>query len=249
MAYQRFELEDPKNTRWRIKGVAPVKHAEHRPAPAAGTTFRASVGGEAFAPIRGALSRAIAPEPYDRKDKKPLRPNQVMASHVKHLLELGWRRSRITDLLGCTSNFVSAIQQGYNHRYIKAACPPQLEKPMISFVENRVDILPQLQLSQSGMSVAVGEEPIRRARRNDPSTSKEAAAKAERFAKSHSGRILFALQGASLTAHEIGLLTGLQVVQVDRRTVELQRAGRIQVVQENGQDATRDGFRIWEAIT
>ena len=118
---------------------------------------------------------------------------------------------------------------------------------MISFIENRVEILPQLQLSQSGMSVAVGEEPIRRARRNDPSTSKEAAAKAGKFAKSHAGRVLFAIRHAALTAHEMGALTGLTVVQIDRRLPELQRAGLAYVVQQGGVDVTRGGFRVWSA--
>jgi len=87
-----------------------------------------------------------------------------------------------------------------------------------------------------------------RARRTDPATSHAAAAKAERFASSHAGRILAALRDlGTATAHELAPATGLTVVQIDRRMVELQRAGRAYVVSMGGEPLTRDGFRVWAA--
>jgi predicted transcriptional regulator len=89
----------------------------------------------------------------------------------------------------------------------------------------------------------------RRARRSDPETSKKAAEKAERFATSHAGRILAALKThGPRTAHELSQLIGLTVVQIDRRTIELQRAGHIDVAKlDDGADRVVDGFRVWMA--
>lgn len=85
-----------------------------------------------------------------------------------------------------------------------------------------------------------------RARRHDPSTSHEAAARSVRFAESHAERILLALEyGEGLNAQEIGDSAGLTVVQVDRRAIELQRRGLINVLQVNGVDVVRNGMRVW----
>lgn len=117
----------------------------------------------------------------------------------------------------------------------------------VSFLQDFGVQSPPLSSSAPAMSVSVGNVRNLRARRNDPQTSHQAADRAERFAKSHAGRILFALQRAALTASEIGHVTGLSVVQVDRRLPELQRAGRAYVLQQGGQDVTRDGYRVWSA--
>jgi len=78
------------------------------------------------------------------------------------------------------------------------------------------------------MNIELIERP--RARRRDPATSHEAAKRAERFAQSHAGRILAVFQefGSPWTAHELSKVTGLTVVQIDRRLPELpqiERAG------------------------
>lgn len=86
----------------------------------------------------------------------------------------------------------------------------------------------------------------RRARATDPSTSLEAAIKAQRFAASHAGRILRALQGKSLSTHEIADATDMHITQVARRTAELRAIGRIEVVQVAGQDLVRGGSRVWQ---
>ena len=88
-----------------------------------------------------------------------------------------------------------------------------------------------------------------RARRSDPTTSHQAAAKAEKFASSHAGRILAALKAhGPKTAHELHT-TGLTVVQIDRRLPELCKLGLVQVVKlDDGADMVRGGFRVWEAV-
>lgn len=50
------------------------------------------------------------------------------------------------------------------------------------------------------------------------------------------------------TASEIAAITGLTVVQIDRRLPDLQRANRAQVVQFEGADLIRNGYRVWRAV-
>lgn len=90
-----------------------------------------------------------------------------------------------------------------------------------------------------------------RARSSDPKTSHNAALQAQRFADSHAGRILDALRhgfSGGMNAEEIGEMAGLTVVQVDRRTIELQRKGLIRVRQIGGRDVVCNGMRVWEAV-
>lgn len=88
-----------------------------------------------------------------------------------------------------------------------------------------------------------------RARRTDPSTSHKAAERAASFAGSHSERILVELiRVGSGTAKSISENTGLTVVQIDRRLVEMQRKGFIRVVQVCGVDLVVGGYRCWEAV-
>lgn len=86
-----------------------------------------------------------------------------------------------------------------------------------------------------------------RSRRSDPATSKAAARNAERFASTHAGRILDALKRyGPLTAHELSLLVGLTVVQIDRRLPELSADNLAHVMKHNdGADVVRGGFRVW----
>lgn len=92
-----------------------------------------------------------------------------------------------------------------------------------------------------------------RARQSDPSTSHAAAKRAERFADSHAGKILQAIKffdswlGDGMNAADLSFATGLTVVQIDRRTIELQRKGLIRVKQLGGSDVVRNGMRVWEA--
>lgn len=91
---------------------------------------------------------------------------------------------------------------------------------------------------RNDMHIELIERP--RARNRDPVTSFEAAKKAERFAKSHAGRILAVFQSNATftwTAHELAIQTGLSVVQIDRRLNEMpqiERAG-----------FALDGFTAW----
>lgn len=88
------------------------------------------------------------------------------------------------------------------------------------------------------MNIELIERP--RARRTDPSTSHDAADRADRSAKTQAGRILEVFQSCpsmTWTAHELAHATGLTVVQIDRRLPELEqieRTGRV-----------CDGFTVW----
>lgn len=74
-----------------------------------------------------------------------------------------------------------------------------------------------------------------RARRRDPVSSHQAALKARDFQLTHAGRILAALRKhGPMCAHEIAECTGLTVVQVDRRAVELRRAGQVAISTDAG---------------
>lgn len=88
-----------------------------------------------------------------------------------------------------------------------------------------------------------------RARRSDPTTSQSAAKRAEKFANGHAGRILAALRlHGAMTAHELGI-TGLTVVQCDRRLPELLKMGLAQVVTlDDGHEMVRGGCRVWMAV-
>ena len=86
------------------------------------------------------------------------------------------------------------------------------------------------------------------ARRTDPSTSHAAARSAQRFAESHAGRILAALADGKRTAAGIAAMTGLSVVQVDRRLPELERAGKARPVMNGASVYVVGGYRVWERV-
>jgi hypothetical protein len=111
------------------------------------------------------------------------------------------------------------------------------------------------------MNSAVTDEMVRgmddmadlpRARATDPATSHSAAAMVCHIANSHKIRILEAIKSVSdrtlgATAGEIAAASGLSVVQVDRRLIELQRENRAYVVKYSGGDLVRGGYRVWKA--
>ena len=78
------------------------------------------------------------------------------------------------------------------------------------------------------------------ARAMDPATSHQAARRALAFRQGHAARILEAVRDRpGSTAAQIAEATGLTVVQVDRRRVELRRAGLVDVI------GAIDGFGRW----
>lgn len=90
---------------------------------------------------------------------------------------------------------------------------------------------------------------IPRARTSDPATSQRAALLSKNFAGPHRERILQALQEEGPAAPpKLQKLTGLTVVQIDRRTVEMQRDNLIRVVKVAGVDLILGGARVWEAV-
>ena len=88
-------------------------------------------------------------------------------------------------------------------------------------------------------------QPVR-ARKSDPVTSHAAAKNAERFAATHAGRILGALKEGPRSAKGLSAMTGLTVVQIDRRLPELERAGLAEpITYDDGRCFTFAGYMVW----
>lgn len=94
----------------------------------------------------------------------------------------------------------------------------------------------------------VTDELRRRVRAHDPASSVIAAERAAEFAGSHKERILRALREDELSSHQIARLSGLTVVQVDRRLIELERERSIEVVVVDGEELLRAGYRVWRRV-
>lgn len=86
------------------------------------------------------------------------------------------------------------------------------------------------------------ERAQRLARKDDPPTSKAAAAIAKRFKQSHADAIIGVLWRGMIPP-EIAKFTGLTVVQIDRRRKELLELGEIRLT---GRE--RDGYQEWERV-
>ena len=86
------------------------------------------------------------------------------------------------------------------------------------------------------------------ARANDPGTSKQAAVAAITFSGSQKERIFRALdKHGPRSAHELSLILGLTVVQIDRRLPDL--IPRVRVQQDAfGEDVVRNNCRVWEVV-
>lgn len=100
------------------------------------------------------------------------------------------------------------------------------------------------------MNLCIEMFDLPRARRTDPSTSHAAAQRASAFASSHSGRILEVLKVHGWSAAlDIAQISGLTVVQVDRRLPEMASKGLARVVLlSDGTPHTRYGMRVWKAL-
>lgn len=87
------------------------------------------------------------------------------------------------------------------------------------------------------------------ARNSDPIQCHEAADRARRFAPSHRDRILAALkQHGPRTAHELERLTGLSVVQIDRRRIELVSMGLVRLLPGRRPTPTGGWAQAMEAV-
>lgn len=86
---------------------------------------------------------------------------------------------------------------------------------------------------------------IKLVRRTDPATSRAAAKKCRIFANSHKAKILDALrEHGAKSAKELEPLTGLTVVQIDRRITEMRDAGLIEVQTKDGLPVERLGCQV-----
>lgn len=83
-----------------------------------------------------------------------------------------------------------------------------------------------------------------RARATDPATSHMAADRSHKFSEGHATKILRAIKHMPRqTAAYYSQMTGLTVVQIDRRLPEMERKGLIRTT-----GAVHNGFRAWEAV-
>jgi hypothetical protein len=93
------------------------------------------------------------------------------------------------------------------------------------------------------MQLAITDLTPIRARRTDPATSHRAAADSVRFAGSHAGRILACLKThGRRDTHQLSLITGLTIVQIDRRKKEMEEAGLIRTADDSGR------YSVLEAV-
>lgn len=94
------------------------------------------------------------------------------------------------------------------------------------------------------MQLAIEMFDMPRARKSDPVTSHLAAERSHQFSSSHAAKILAAIKHMpGQTAAYYAGMTGLTVVQIDRRLPEMERKGLIRTT-----GAVYNGFRAWEAI-
>lgn len=80
------------------------------------------------------------------------------------------------------------------------------------------------------------------ARSRDPETSHAAARRARYFAPSHAEQIA-GVMWRPMIPLEVSKLTGLSIVQIDRRLPEMQRDGQVELT-----GIEREGFREWRRI-
>lgn len=86
-------------------------------------------------------------------------------------------------------------------------------------------------------------------RASDPLSSVMAAEETPKFVPKQHARILDALRRfGPASAAELQSITGLTVVQIDRRLPDLREAGQARVVQVDGKDLMREKCRVWEAL-
>lgn len=96
--------------------------------------------------------------------------------------------------------------------------------------------------------IAIDFSPQRLARRSDPSTSHEAAERVREFAGGHCGLILDALRKyGPMTCDEIAARIDLLPHQVNKRTADLQRAGRAAPTGEERLSMSGRRARVWGA--
>lgn len=90
-------------------------------------------------------------------------------------------------------------------------------------------------------------EPRTLARRSDPITSQQAAARVGDFAGTHYAKILEAMtrHGEPMGAEQIAAYTSIDAYQVRKRLPELQRMGRIEPLELYRATTTRRMERLW----
>lgn len=99
------------------------------------------------------------------------------------------------------------------------------------------------------MQMSMEFQPSRLARKTDPSTSHEAAARVKEFGKSHHQLILSALRRFTKAgAEQIAAVTKLDAYSVRKRTSELCKLGLIRTTGDTRKTASGRPERVWEAV-
>ena len=97
--------------------------------------------------------------------------------------------------------------------------------------------------------LAIDFDAASHARRSDPETSKDAAARVREFAGGHCSVILRLLnERGPMTCDEIAKHTHLMAHQINKRTADLYRAGKAMPTGETRLSASGRSERVWRAI-
>lgn len=109
-----------------------------------------------------------------------------------------------------------------------------------------------VQVSASADSARPFLDDIRpvRARRTDPSTSHEAAARVWEFASAHHQRVMDALRraGGRAGAEQIAFVAGMDAYAVRKRLPELAEAGAVRVTDDTAMTRSGRRERIWVVV-
>lgn len=111
----------------------------------------------------------------------------------------------------------------------------------------QLDLLGPLAESNRRIRVELEQMYTASARRNDPETSKAAAASAAEFRADHHARILAALATCAGTIYELAAMTGIDHVAVARRLPELKAAGKAEPTGTTRPGHTGRECRVWRA--
>lgn len=99
------------------------------------------------------------------------------------------------------------------------------------------------------MQLSMEFQPSRLARKSDPATSHEAAARVKEFGRSHHQLILSALRRFTKAgAEQIAAATKLDAYSVRKRTAELCKRGLIRTTGDVRKTASGRSERVWEEV-
>ena len=97
--------------------------------------------------------------------------------------------------------------------------------------------------------IAIDFDALFLARRSDPETSKEAAARVREFAKGQCAQILYVLKdGGPAGAEQIAAVTKIEPYAVRKRLADLQHAKQAEPTDETRKTSSGRRERLWRAV-